>query len=491
MRITISALGPIHDEAEFELKPLTIFIGPNNSGKTLLAYTLAAIFGKFGISQFTDPERTNSILKNYPPVASAVNGLLKNRIVSLDIYQFAVAYGKQYFADIISTVRTNLHQFMGTRSMSFKTPQIELYDLQPLLLKHIQDIAFHALIPIEPDQQDGNHTNEKHSAPFRISKQRGQNDIKMFLTFEDQLEAGLPEEHIRLVIEKQVIQYVFSTLHHALFCDVAILPTERTTFLAQPFITLPDQEVNQIRDPDIRPLARPVSYYITCVIALTSIGKKETDRREQEAKKSPQVENYRNLARFLEEAILNGKVSLSTEEPGPNREILFHPNDCEYPLEISLASSMVKELAPLVFHLRYFAQPNELLIIDEPEMNLHPKAQVQVLEFLAMLANAGLNVLITTHSPYITDHLLNLTKAKQHPEPEAIVSRFFLQDQQAFISDKDVSFYLIDQGKIIDATDETADWNTFGKVSDLITDIYLSFFSRHGSNEFDSFQQTQ
>ena len=51
-----------------------------------------------------------------------------------------------------------------------------------------------------------------------------------------------------------------------------------------------------------------------------------------------------------------------------------------------------KELAPLVFHLRYFAQPNELLIIDEPEMNLHPKAQVQVLEFLAMLVNAGLNL---------------------------------------------------------------------------------------------------
>ena len=111
-------------------------------------------------------------------------------------------------------------------------------------------------------------------------------------------------------------------------------------------------------------------------------------------------------------------------------------------------------------------------------MNLHPKAQVQVLEFLTMLVNAGLNVLVTTHSPYITDHLLNLTKAKQHPQPEAIVSKFFLQDQRAFIDEKDVSLYLIDQGKIIDAFDEEADWNTFGKVSDLISDIYFSIESK-------------
>ena len=39
MKIKIRNLGPIRDEAVFELKPLTIFIGPNNSGKTWLAYT--------------------------------------------------------------------------------------------------------------------------------------------------------------------------------------------------------------------------------------------------------------------------------------------------------------------------------------------------------------------------------------------------------------------------------------------------------------------
>ena len=44
MKIKVSNLGPLQGPAEFDLKPLTIFIGPNNAGKTWLAYTLAGIF---------------------------------------------------------------------------------------------------------------------------------------------------------------------------------------------------------------------------------------------------------------------------------------------------------------------------------------------------------------------------------------------------------------------------------------------------------------
>ena len=122
---------------------------------------------------------------------------------------------------------------------------------------------------------------------------------------------------------------------------------------------------------------------------------------------------------------------------------------------------MVKELSPLVFHLRYFAQPNELLIIDEPEMNLHPTAQVQILEFLAILANKGINVLITTHSPYIIDHLGNLTKAYQHPDKERIQSEFYLKDHNAFIDEKNVSMQFLGNGTIQDTMHtEEFDWNT-------------------------------
>ncbi len=478
MRIKISALGPIHDEAQFELKPLTIFIGPNNSGKTLLAYTLAALFGRFGIRQFTAKERRTSILENYPPVASAVNGLLKTGIVSIDIYQFANTYGEKYFEDIIATVRKNLSHFMGTRLISFDALQIstELNDLWPLFLQRIQDTAFQAPIPIWSDKQQSHHADEKQNTPFIISKQKGQNNISIYLTSEDKPEAEIRRETLRGIIEEHIIWHVFRTLHRALFFDVVVLPTERTTFLTLPFSThsLDDQEINPIRDQ--RPLSMPVSDYISSVISVAAIGTKETARRKLQAEKDPQVQKLIDLSYVLETDILNGEVDFSMPEPDVGREIIFHPKDCTSPLEISLASSMVKELAPLVFHLRYFAQPNELLIIDEPEMNLHPTAQVQILELLSMLVNTGIHVLVTTHSPYMIDHLGNITKAYQHPEKERIQQEFYLHDSRAFINENKVSMYFVGKGTIQDMLhDEELDWDTFGDVSNRLNEIFFSF----------------
>ncbi len=75
---------------------------------------------------------------------------------------------------------------------------------------------------------------------------------------------------------------------------------------------------------------------------------------------------------------MSGNVDYSTPEPEPSREILFKPNGVTVgevvTMEIPVVSSMVKELSPLVLYLRYLAKPGELLVIDEPEMNLHPEA---------------------------------------------------------------------------------------------------------------------
>lgn len=46
---------------------------------------------------------------------------------------------------------------------------------------------------------------------------------------------------------------------------------------------------------------------------------------------------------------------------------------------------------------------DELIIIENPEIHLHPKAQSRIAEFLAFLSNAGIQFIIETHS----DHVFN------------------------------------------------------------------------------------
>lgn len=49
------------------------------------------------------------------------------------------------------------------------------------------------------------------------------------------------------------------------------------------------------------------------------------------------------------------------------------------------------------------AKPGDLVIIENPECHLHPKAQRQIGELLSIVANAGIQVIVETHS----DHILN------------------------------------------------------------------------------------
>ncbi|PAU40817.1 hypothetical protein CKF46_30555 [Klebsiella pneumoniae] len=56
---------------------------------------------------------------------------------------------------------------------------------------------------------------------------------------------------------------------------------------------------------------------------------------------------------------------------------------------------------------------NSYLIIDEPELNLHPHNQIKMAELLVRLSNCGVKIIITTHSDYIVKEINNRIMASQ------------------------------------------------------------------------------
>ena len=80
------------------------------------------------------------------------------------------------------------------------------------------------------------------------------------------------------------------------------------------------------------------------------------------------------------------------------------------------ASSMVSELAPVVLYLRHRVQPDNVLIVEEPESHLHPAMQVEFIRQLAALVQSGIRVLVTTHSEWVLEELANIVRRSEVPE---------------------------------------------------------------------------
>jgi hypothetical protein len=116
MKITVHTLGVIK-EAKIDLKPLTIFVGPNNNGKTWLAYTLVGIFGPYGFSKYIKEylkSYEEGIPGVYPLLEKTVEQVLKNGSATIDLVRFIGESGETYFNKIAESTQSWMSHFMST-----------------------------------------------------------------------------------------------------------------------------------------------------------------------------------------------------------------------------------------------------------------------------------------------------------------------------------------------------------------------------------------
>ncbi len=140
---------------------------------------------------------------------------------------------------------------------------------------------------------------------------------------------------------------------------------------------------------------------------------------------------------FIESQVLHGQVDLDESAGLPFSDIAYETPAGKFTLDQT--SSMVSELAPLILFLKYLVRPGDLLIFEEPESHLHPAAQRQLARGIVRLVNAGVKVLITTHSDIIISQVNNLLALRQ-ASPELIESGGF--EPEDFLQPDQVGAYL-------------------------------------------------
>jgi len=132
-----------------------------------------------------------------------------------------------------------------------------------------------------------------------------------------------------------------------------------------------------------------------------------------------------------------------------NDELYYVPKGKRIKLSVNESSSAVRSLLDIGFYLRHEAERGDLLMVDEPELNLHPENQRRVARLFARLINLGIKVFITTHSDYIVKELNTLIMLN-HDKPylrEIIKNEGYLREE--LISYEKIRVYIAEEALII------------------------------------------
>ena len=125
-------------------------------------------------------------------------------------------------------------------------------------------------------------------------------------------------------------------------------------------------------------------------------------------------------------------------------------------IKINYTSSGQQEIVWVLNLLTYYLVTGKkiLLMIEEPESHLYPNAQQEVAELLSLFGNAGNEVLVTTHSPYILGSFNYMLLAAQtdHSKRERIKQ---VVDVKNWIAPNRISAWFVARGEVRSALDNS------------------------------------
>lgn len=368
MKVIIENIG-VFKYAEYDLSNLTIICGKNNTGKTYATYCLYGFLDYFRNGYYINisPKKITELMEN---------GTLS---IPIDITQKTI---DTYMQEACRKFLKFLPRIFAAQDKYFETSKIQV-------------IINKKEISIPETFERSYRTNKKEFLQIVKSKESNELMISMLLKDKDYKE----NISLRLTLSRIIGDALKEIFFSNILKDCFIASAERTGAVifkdelnVQKNTIL--REVAHADDIDIEDImnkiyntayALPVRRNIDFIRNLDSVSKKESELY----KTHPEViTEFQNIV---------GGVYKVTKEG-----LFFYPNASRTTkLSIGESASSVRSLLDVYFYLKHIAKPGHILMIDEPELNLHPECQRRFAQLLAKLVNYGIQVFITTHSDYI------------------------------------------------------------------------------------------
>jgi len=385
--VHVKKFGKI-EEAEIQASPLTLFIGDNNSGKS---YIMTLLYGLWSIDFWGEYDLCEESLAYQECLGISnciVNECKKNG-------------NKEYIlqGEELRVFQQLLNQVLARNKKRFlKRIFNQEIDIEELYIEFPVTAQYHFHFSVNTDINRGMNYDMK-----------GNNQNWVFKGEEAQLACMLSA-----VLQWNIV-------------EPAYFPTARTGFLLT-YKELTRSALHSrfsIGEMNKSLLTKPATDFL---MALSTM---RTERN---------MIQYSKIIEFIERNIISGHIHTSGL---PVHDILYQPEGAEQSLPLHVTSGVVTEVTPLLLFLQHSLHIG-VLMIEEPEISLHPQLQWEMARVLIRLMNQGLPVFASTHSDIILQHINNMIKANEMSKK----TRFLEEtgyDPEDLLSREQVAVYQFDE----------------------------------------------
>ncbi len=365
-------------QAEFSLGDMTIICGENNTGKTYVTYTL------YGFLKFWD------------------------QFIRFPISNAQI---QQALTEQVKIELTEATDNMLSEACREYTKQ--LYKVFAVSEDVYQNSEFHlvkAKIDIQGKKFNSVISNRKNPV-FIFSKDKGSKEVVLTSRVREEQEKEIDTESVKSAIDLLIISDIFSDSFPRSFIfssertGVSIFRKEldyaRSHLLDEVMLNDKKTGTHQLLTKAYQSYPLPITENIDFSRRLDDFAKNKSFI----SKEHPEI-----LEDFAD--IIGGEYAVTQ-----NDQLYYIPKGTKTKLTMVESSGAVRSLLDLSFYLRCIARKGDLLMMDEPELSLHPNNQRRIARLFARLVNLGIKVFITTHSDYIVKELntlIMLNHAKPH-----------------------------------------------------------------------------
>lgn len=438
--ISVEDFGKIK-MASIEVTPFTAFIGDNNSGKS---YMMSLIYGLQNLEFYTDNIKFNKRVKSY----KFCYEWLKTILVNMDDKEIKLDETIQMeFIKLINAVlkvnKEHIVKNIFNNNINIGKLEIDF----PFNKNLVLSIETHRL-------------SNGDARAFYIYDSTGMKRIGVLTSIDSIKKMEL--DMLLLFIMDRMFRLNFESGNNG---GAKYLPTSRTGFVLT-YKTLTERSLDEKFNIGVSKknlLTRPCSDFL---IQLSTLSATNMNKE------------YQDVIDFIEEQIVDGKVYMNEL---PSSDLMYVPHGSNSPIPMFVSSGVITEMTPLLMFLKY-KNGFSTLMMEEPEMCMHPKLQWLITRALIQLVNANMNIIITTHSDTILQHINNMIKLTKNNNKMTLMKEYNYNEKD-LIKEDTVRMYQFDVENHCTTVTRLVS-NEYGFVASTFNDMLTSLLEE--SRAFES-----